>query len=31
VNLDPSSADFGKVTSQYNIPRNVQLAAKLTF
>jgi hypothetical protein len=31
VNVDPTSAEFGKVTSQYNIPRNVQLAAKLTF
>jgi hypothetical protein len=28
---DPTSADFGKVTSQYNIPRNIQLAAKLIF
>jgi len=31
MNRDPTSADFGKVTSQYNIPRNIQLAAKLIF
>jgi hypothetical protein len=30
-NLDPTSSDFGKVTSQSNLPRNIQLAAKLLF
>jgi hypothetical protein len=30
-NTDPTSADFGKVTSQFNIPRNLQLAVKLLF
>ena len=29
--LDPRSSDFGKVTSQSNLPRNIQLAAKLLF
>jgi hypothetical protein len=29
--LDPTSSDFGKVTSQSNLPRNIQLAAKLLF
>ena len=30
-NLDPTSSDFGKVTSQANLPRNIQVAAKLLF
>ncbi len=30
-NLDPTSSDFSKVTSQNNLPRNIQLALKLTF
>jgi hypothetical protein len=30
-NLDPTSSNFGKATSQFNIPRNYQLAAKLIF
>ena len=30
-NLDPTSSNFGKATSQFNIPRNIQLAAKLIF
>jgi hypothetical protein len=30
-NLDPTSSNFGKATSQFNIPRNLQLAAKLIF
>ena len=30
-NTDPTSADFSKVTSQGNLPRDVQLALKLTF
>jgi hypothetical protein len=29
--LDPTSSDFGRVTSQSNLPRNIQLAAKLLF
>jgi hypothetical protein len=29
--LDPRSSDFGRVTSQSNLPRNIQLAAKLLF
>jgi hypothetical protein len=28
---DPTSADFGKVTSQNNLPRDIQLAMKLVF
>jgi hypothetical protein len=28
---DPTSADFGKVTSQNNLPRDIQLAMKLIF
>jgi hypothetical protein len=28
---DPTSADFGKVTSQNNLPRDIQLAAKIVF
>ena len=28
---DPTSADFGKVTSQNNLPRNIQIAAKIVF
>lgn len=30
-NRDPTSSNFGKVTGQFNIPRNLQLAAKLIF
>jgi len=30
-NLDPSNADFGRVTSTRNLPRNIQLGAKLIF
>jgi hypothetical protein len=29
--VDPTNAGFGRVTQQFNIPRNVQLAAKLIF
>jgi carboxypeptidase family protein/TonB-dependent receptor-like protein len=28
---DPTSADFGKVTSQNNLPRDIQLAVKILF
>ncbi len=30
-NTDPTNADFGKVTSQTNLPRDIQLAAKIVF
>src|SRR5262249_32567951 len=30
-NLDPTSADFGRVTSQANLPRSMQVAAKVVF
>jgi len=30
-NTDPTNADFGKVTSQTNLPRDIQLAVKLIF
>jgi hypothetical protein len=30
-NTDPTNADFGKVTSQTNLPRDIQLAMKLIF
>jgi hypothetical protein len=30
-NTDPTNADFGKVTSQTNLPRDIQLAMKLLF
>lgn len=30
-NLDPTSSNFGTVITQANLPRNVQLAIKLTF
>jgi Carboxypeptidase regulatory-like domain len=30
-NTDPSNANFGKVTSQNNLPRDIQLAAKFVF
>ena len=30
-NLDPSSADFGKLTGTRNLPRELQLGARLTF
>jgi hypothetical protein len=30
-NVDPGNADFGRVTSQGNLPREFQLGAKLTF
>jgi len=31
ANTDPTNADFGKVTSQNNLPRDIQLAAKIVF
>ena len=30
-NLSPTSADFGKVTSQNNLPRNIQIGMKVLF
>ncbi|MBI1874732.1 MAG: TonB-dependent receptor [Acidobacteria bacterium] len=30
-NTDPTNAEFGKVTSQGNLPRDIQLAAKIIF
>ena len=30
-NTDPTSSDFGKVTSQSNLPRNVQIGLKVVF
>jgi hypothetical protein len=30
-NTDPTSSNFGKVTSQNNLPRNVQIGLKLIF
>jgi hypothetical protein len=30
-NTDPTSSNFGKVTSQNNLPRNVQIGAKIVF
>jgi hypothetical protein len=30
-NTDPTNADFGKVTTQANLPRDIQLAAKIVF
>ena len=30
-NLDPSSANFGKVSSQNNLPRNIQIGSKIVF
>ena len=30
-NLSPTSADFGKVTSQNNLPRNIQIGTKIMF
>lgn len=30
-NLDPTNSSFGKITSQTNLPRNVQLGVKLIF
>jgi hypothetical protein len=30
-NTDPTNADFGRVTSQTNLPRDIQLAMKLVF
>jgi hypothetical protein len=30
-NTDPKNAEFGKVTSQNNLPRDIQLAVKLVF
>jgi hypothetical protein len=30
-NTDPTNADFGKVTNQFNLPRDIQLALKLLF
>ncbi len=31
ANTDPTSAEFGKVTSQNNLPRDIQLALKIVF
>jgi hypothetical protein len=31
ANTDPTNASFGKVTSQTNLPREIQLAAKIVF
>jgi hypothetical protein len=31
ANTDPGNANFGKVTSQNNLPRDIQLAAKIVF
>lgn len=31
ANTDPTSVNFGKVTSQNNLPRDIQLAAKIVF
>ena len=28
---DPTNADFGRVTSQTNLPRDIQLAMKIVF
>ncbi len=30
-NTDPTNANFGKVTCQANLPRDIQLAAKIVF
>ena len=30
-NTDPLNAEFGKVTSQANLPRDIQIAVKLIF
>jgi hypothetical protein len=30
-NLDPTSANFGKVSSQNNLPRNIQIGTKIVF
>jgi hypothetical protein len=30
-NLDPTSANFGKVSSQNNLPRNIQIGSKIVF
>ena len=30
-NLDPTSSNFGKVTSQNNVPRNIQIGTKIVF
>jgi len=30
-NTDPLNAEFGKVTSQANLPRDIQVAFKLIF
>jgi hypothetical protein len=31
ANTDPTSVNFGKVTTQNNLPRDIQLAAKIVF
>jgi hypothetical protein len=31
ANLNPTSAEFGKVTSQNNLPRNIQIGTKILF
>jgi hypothetical protein len=30
-NTDPLNAEFGKVTTQQNLPRDIQIAAKILF
>jgi TonB-dependent receptor-like protein len=30
-NLDPTSSEFGKVSSQNNVPRNIQIGTKIVF
>jgi hypothetical protein len=30
-NVDPRNPDFGKVTSQDNVPRNIQIGTKISF
>jgi hypothetical protein len=30
-NLDPTSSNFGRVTSQVNLPRNVQVGLRCVF
>ena len=31
ANTDPNNVNFGKVTTQNNLPRDIQLAFKITF
>jgi hypothetical protein len=30
-NLDPTNSNFGKVSSQNNVPRNIQIGTKIVF